>query len=183
MEKEPIKVSYFSAIVLAIVEVDVRRLTWLVIGLFFMALALLREFKVIMYGANFVHWADFLVVASVTAFYIYYLKLLGNEFVGEIQEAWDMMADEDNIPDDLGDHESESEHHIDMSTEMQGVEGSVVGLYNESGASAEEVIASLASVTGATLLHAGSNATRVERDGMEIQVVVKDLRAEATYEH
>jgi len=166
MEKGPIEVSYFSALILSIVEVDVRRLTWLMIGLFFLIQAFSWEFKVFFYGVSFIHWVDIALLAGLTVFYMYYVHLIGTEYVGDF---------EDNIPDAFTGVEPDSDNKIDLSVDMQGVESLVAQLYNEADVPVETIVASLASILGATMLAAGSNAATVDRENMEIQIVVKDV--------
>ena len=167
-EEDTIELSYFSAVVIALVDEDIRRLTWLTIGLFFLLQALSYEFKILLDGYAYIAYFDIVAMGALTLFYLYYAKLIGTFFAKDYYEE-----------DAIEVHSSgEGTQKVQMSVDMQGVEEVVVGLYKETNADPTTVIASLSSIVGATLLATGSNSVRVDRAGMEIQIVVRDVEGE-----
>lgn len=165
MEKEPTEISYFSALIMAIVEVDIKRLTWFMVGLFFLIQALSHEFKIILYGFTFVHWIDFALMIGLTVFYLFYANMIGKEFIDDFTDATPYVQDKTKPLTDKS---------LIISANIEDIENQVLDLYKEDEVPIEVVLASLASILGATLMASGSKAITVKRDHMDIQVSVTE---------
>lgn len=169
-KQEPLtKVSHFTAMILTITSSDIRHLTWLMIGIFFLSQLILRDFRIWYYGASFVHWTDWALVAGLAWFYYYYTKLIGTLYLSDFyDELEEFEVEEPN-------YRLASEDTVAMTNNMAGIEDQVVALYMQSGEEPTVVVASMAKLVGSTMVALKTEEVKVDFSNMKVKVTVIDL--------
>lgn len=170
LDRDLTPVNAFSALLLSATNSDIRILTWLMIGIFFLSEVILRDFRIWYYGHSFIHWTDWVIVAVLAGGYAYYYQLIGKLYLNDFYEELAELHPE--LQDEPIEH---SDNTIKLSTNIVGIEQQVLALYMETGEEAEAIIASLAKVTGNVMLATATHEANVDFNDMKVHVTVEDL--------